>query len=213
VINSVDALMHFKSKYFLASHSSTFRYPKTFASNDPEELFKVISEYGVERWIAKPPAGSLGRDIFLLTARDPNTHVILESMTGPEADEYCLLQPYVEEIKKGEKRVLIAGGEPVGQYLRHARKDHRTNVMHNAEIEPCDLDKNEYKYCQTIGSFLVAHGADFVGVDLAYPYVIEFNVINPGGLLTIESLTGKDLTADIIDRVFPKTPNDSSQST
>jgi len=134
-------------------------------------------------------------------------------MTGPEADQYCLLQPYVEEIIKGEKRVLIAGGEPVGQYLRHAGKDHRTNVMHDAEIEPCDLDEAEDKYCRTIGAFLTSHGADFVGLDLAYPYVIEFNVINPGGLLTIESLTGKDLTADIIDRIFPESRGESHQTT
>ncbi|MEO2178414.1 MAG: hypothetical protein ABGY96_30575 [bacterium] len=219
VINSIDSLMHFKSKYFLASQGATFTYPPTFASNNPDELYDVIKsksnaikKSGNGRWIAKPPAGSLGRDIFLLTADDPNTRVILESMTGPEADQYCLLQPYVEEIQQGEKRVLIAGGEPVGQYLRHARKDHRTNVMHGADIEPCELNTEEYEYCQTIGQFLTAHGAAFVGVDLAYPFVIEFNVVNPGGLLTIEALTGQNLAPDIIDNIFPDSLPDSLQS-
>ena len=203
VINSIDAIMHFKSKYFLANHSDIFRYPPTYASSNPDALFHTIQSQGGQ-WIAKPPAGSLGRDIFLLSASDPNTRVILESMTGPEADQYCLLQPYVEQIEQGEKRILIAGGQPVGQYIRHARKDHRTNVMQGADVKACELNEDEMAYCKKIGAFLKSHGAEFVGLDLAYPYVIEFNVINPGGLLTIESINGLDLTASIIDKIFPE---------
>ena len=121
IINSLDALMHFKSKYFLASQNE-LHYPKTYASNNPDDLYSII-ESSDTAWIAKPPAGSLGRDVFLLKAGDPNIRVILESMTGPESDQYCLLQPYIEEIQQGEKRVLFAGGEVVGQYLRTASKD------------------------------------------------------------------------------------------
>ena len=202
VINSIDALMHFKSKYFLASQEQTFRYPATYASTDPDELFAIISSRG-GRWIAKPPAGSLGRDIFLLSREDPNVRVILESMTGVEADQYCLLQPYIEQIEQGEKRVLFAAGKVVGQYIRRPQKDHRTNLMHGAAIEICELTADEARHCDTIGKFLNRHGAVYVGLDLAFPYVIEFNVINPGGLMTIESLSGADLTPDIIDRIFP----------
>ncbi len=200
IINSLTALMHFKSKYFLASQTE-INYPKTYASNDPAELFSII-ESGNHKWIAKPPAGSLGRDIFLLTADDPNARVILESMTGPEADQYCLLQPYIDEILKGEKRILFAGGVPIGQYLRLPGKDHRTNILHGAEIQSCELTAEELDYCKTIGNLLINNGADFVGLDMAYPYVIEFNVVNPGGLLTIESLTGNDLTANAVDHIF-----------
>ncbi len=84
--------------------------------------------------------------------------------------------------------------------------------MHGADIEPCELNTEEYEYCQTIGQFLTAHGAAFVGVDLAYPFVIEFNVVNPGGLLTIEALTGQNLAPDIIDNIFPDSLPDSLQS-
>ncbi|MBV1877838.1 MAG: hypothetical protein KUG79_09375 [Pseudomonadales bacterium] len=201
VINSIDAIMHLKSKYFLASHKDIFKYPPTYASTNAEHLFQTISTLGGQ-WIAKPPAGSLGRDIFLLEKDDPNTRVILESMTGPEGNQYCLLQPYVSEIQQGEKRVLIAGGEPVGQYIRHANKDHRTNIMHGAKIESCSLSDNEQQYCMKIGRFLKSFGAEFVGLDLAYPYVIEFNVINPGGLQTIESIGGENLAASIIDKIL-----------
>jgi len=203
VINSPNCLLNLKSKYSLASHSDTFQYPESHASTDPDALFNVIKSGG-GKWIAKPPAGSMGKDVFLLSANDPNTRVILDTMTGVNADQYCLIQRYVEEIQQGEKRVIFAGGSPVGQYRRLASKDHRTNLVQGADCEACELSAEELSYCERIGAFLMSEGASFVGMDLAYPFVIEFNVINPGGVLTIESLGGKDLTFDIIDRIFPE---------
>jgi glutathione synthase len=201
LINSLEALMHFKSKYFLASHPEIFQYPKTYASTSPADLFNIIERAG-GRWIAKPPAGSLGRDIFLLTAKDHNTRVILESMTGPESDQYCLIQAYVDEIGAGEKRVLIANGKPVAQYRRHSNSDHRTNVSAGATTELCDLTAEETHYCEQIGAFLAARGALYVGLDLAFPWVIEFNVVNPGGIQTIEAMGGQDPSTKIIDEIF-----------
>ncbi len=200
IYNSLDAIMHFKSKYFAATNPDVFRHPDTWASNDPAELLAIMQAEG-GRWIAKPPASSFGRNVYLLTAADPNVRVILESMCGPEEDRFCLLQRYVEEIAQGEKRVLLAGGHPVGQYQRRALLDHRTNVQQGASTEPCELTPEEQVYCERIGQALKAHGAEFVGIDLVYPWVIEFNVINPGGVLTIEELTGTDLTTAIVDRI------------
>ncbi len=199
IINSLDAIMHLKSKYFLAGKPDRFHYPETHASTDPDELFRVIGDGG--KWIAKPPAGSLGRDVFLLEREDANVRVILNSLCGPDQDRYVLLQRYVAEIEAGEKRILLAGGKPVGQYRRLQDADHRTNLNTGARIEPCDLTPEETACCFRLGSLLQDMGAEFVGLDLAWPWVIEFNVINPGGLLTIEQLTGQDLSEAILDEI------------
>jgi len=204
VINSLDTLMHLKSKYFMAS-AAEIQYPESWASNDPEELFDVMQRRGGS-WIVKPPAGSFGRDVYRLTAEDTNCRVILETMTGYEDLQYCLLQRYVEEVSEGEKRILFAAGEPVGQYLRRATRDHRTNLMQGAEAETTELSADEKACCGRIGTLLKQLGADFVGVDLAYPWVIELNVVNPGGITTIEGLGGEDLSAIILDRIFPNSP-------
>jgi glutathione synthase len=197
LVNSLDTIMHLKSKYFLASKPELFKYPETFASSNPDTLFEIISKGG--KWIVKPPAGSFGRDVFFLTNEDPNTRVILQTLCGPEMNQYTLLQQYVPEIERGEKRVLLAGGKPVGQYRRVANQDHRTNIMQGAHSEPCELTREELAYCLQIGKYFREFGAEFVGLDLAYPWIIECNVINPGGLLTIEELTGVDLTGTILD--------------
>jgi glutathione synthase len=201
LINSLDAIMHFKSKYFTASHADVFRHPETWASTHPDVLYEVMHSKG-GKWIVKPPASSFGRNVYLLTADDPNARVILESMCGFEEDEFCLLQRYVEEIAQGEKRVLLAGGKPVGQYLRTQGRDHRTNVWQGANMAACELTLEERRYCEKIGQRLLSFGAEFVGMDLVFPWVIEFNVINPGGITTIEQLTGTDITSAIIDEVI-----------
>ena len=170
IINSLDEIMHLKSKYFLASRPELFRYPTTYASNNPAELYQIIEQGG--RWIAKPPAGSLGREVFLISNEDANARVILETLCGPDNDQYTLLQAYVAEIEQGEKRVLFAGGKPVGQYRRIAETDHRTNIMQGARSEACKLTKEEANYCEKLGAFLKDFGAELVGLDLAYPWII-----------------------------------------
>ncbi len=199
IINSLDAIMHLKSKYFLASKPELFKYPESFASTNPDELYEILCTG--DRWITKPPAGSLGRDVYLLSATDPNARVILENLCGPDRNQFALLQAYVPEIEQGEKRVLFAGGKVVGQYLRIAVADHRTNLMQGAKSEPCELTTDEAAYCRKLGSFLKEFGADYVGLDLVFPWIIEFNVINAGGLLTIEELTGQDLSSTIISEI------------
>lgn len=200
LINSLDAIMYLKSKYFLASKTDLIRYPDSWASTDPDYLYGITKREG-GRWIAKPPAGSLGKDVFLLEENDPNIPLILETLTGDQHERYCLLQRYVEEINSGEKRVLLANGKPLAQYMRTAVSDHRTNLMQGAKAEPCGLSPEEERYCEQIGSFLRSKGAYFVGLDLVYPWVIEVNVVNPGGILTIEQLEGGDLTPRVIDSI------------
>ncbi len=200
IVNSLNAIMHLKSKYFLASLPDLITYPESHAASDPNVLREIIETGG--DWIAKPPAGSLGRDVFRLNAGDPNLMGILESLCGFDHDRYVLLQRRVPEIDQGEKRVLFSAGKVVGQYHRTAGSDHRTNLMQGGVPTACSLTAEEQTYCDSLGAFLKDQGAEFVGLDLAYPYVIEFNVINPGGIATIESLTGEDLAPAVVQPIL-----------
>ncbi len=42
----------------------------------------------------------------------------------------------------------------------------------------------------------------FIGVDLAHPYVIEVNILNPGGLNTVYNLTGEDYSEEVIAKAI-----------
>jgi glutathione synthase/RimK-type ligase-like ATP-grasp enzyme len=43
-----------------------------------------------------------------------------------------------------------------------------------------------------------SQGARFIGIDLVYPYVIEINVINPGGIGTLIKLGEGDQAQRVI---------------
>jgi glutathione synthase len=192
VVNSVDALMYLKSKYLLAASPRHFPGPETHASPNAQELIDIVTSGG-GRWIIKPPAGSLGRDVFLVEPGDSNLATILQHLCGADNDQYTMIQRYLPAIENGEKRVLLAAGKVMGQYLRRAGSDHRTNVSQGAAIERSDLTADETALCHEIGRQLVQRGAVYAGIDLVYPHLIEVNVINPGGLTTIEELTGTNL--------------------
>lgn len=202
LVNSLAAIMHLKSKFFLATRPEVFPSPETYGSSDAAELVGIVQE-NPGRWIVKPPAGSLGRDVFLTDDQDTNLSAIITNLCGPLNNQYTLLQRYVPEIENGEKRILVAGGIIIDQYRRTAtQQDHRTNVHQGATVSTCSLSAQEQALCERLAATLLRHGARFAGIDLAYPWLIEVNVINPGGITTIESLTGQDRTQDVLNAVL-----------
>lgn len=201
VINSLEALMHLKSKYFLTGMGEPVRHPETHASTSPPALMEIMRAKGGQ-WIAKPPAGSLGREVFLLDGADNNAPAILEHLCGRDQSRYALLQRYVPEVAlQGEKRVLVAAGQVVGQYRRLGSKDHRTNVAQGASVESATLTPEEQDCCGKIGERLALMGAVYFAIDLAFPWVIELNVVNPGGLATLHQLDGHDLGPAVAELV------------
>ena len=201
VINSLEALMHFNSKYYLTTQPQAFPQPETHAARNAVELAQIINSKG-GMWIVKPPAGSLGRDVFLVNPSDTNLNSILEHMCGKENTNYTIIQRYVREVENGEKRVILAGRRVIDQYKRLPTADHRNNISQGAISEHCELTKDEREYCEDLAQILFAEGVHFSGIDLAWPWLIEINVINPGGVATIEAITGADRTTEVLEAVF-----------
>jgi glutathione synthase len=185
-----QALLELHAKYAVPLGPLAASHPETHASNDPRRLARIVERGG--DWIAKPPGASFGREVYRLRTGDPNLHVVLDALTGHDGSQYALLQRYVPEIERGETRVIVAGGEVIAAYLRRPVADHRANLAADAQAEPVSLDANERTLAQRCALWLVARGVAFAAVDIAWPWIVEFNVANPGGLATLERLTGVD---------------------
>lgn len=177
-VNTADALVYLHGKFDLAEFG-----PETHASADVDALMDIVAGGG--RWVAKPTAGSFGRDVFLLDADDIHCRAVFEHLTGRGAGRYCLLQRYVEEAEHNEKRVIVAGGEIIGAYAKIGG-----NLATGAVTGSTELDAGETALVRKVDAHLHSRGAKFAGIDLAAPYVLEANVANPGGLGTLEQLTG-----------------------
>jgi len=192
-VTEIDVFLTLHGKYRWLEHM-----PETHASNDVNALVEVLEQGG--NWVAKPTAGSFGRDVHFL-APGIDHRPILTRLTGGELREYCLLQRYVAEIERGETRTLVAGGRIIGSYLRKPR-DGIANIALGAKARTTTLDPGEEALVSGIAEELLAQGVGFAAVDIAYPYLMEVNVANPGGLATLETLTGGDLSPAVAQAVI-----------
>jgi glutathione synthase len=189
-VTTPQALLELHGKYALPLGPLAQHHPESYASNDPRRLAALVARGG--EWIAKPPGASFGRGVYRLHADDPNLRVVLDALTGHDGSQYALLQRYVPEIERGETRVLVAGGEPIAAYLRQPVADHRANLAADAHAEPIELKGDTRELAQRCAAWLATRGVGFAAVDIAFPWIVEFNVANPGGLGTLARLTGVD---------------------
>ena len=195
-INNCHALVHLNSKYSLAALPKSIQQPERLASANPDSMKQVLQHKA--EWMMKPAAESQGRGVYQLSSEDPNTHSILDHEIPPGLRAFRLIESRVKEIEQGEKRVLIAGGTFIGAYLRRAQQDHRTNLATGAAAEQTRLNENEQQICHMVAEHCESQGARFIGIDLVYPYVIEINVINPGGIGTLIKLGEGDQAQRVI---------------
>lgn len=191
-VTEVDALLYLHGKYHWLEHM-----PETHADNDVATLLAVIAGGGT--WVAKPTAGSYGRDVHLL-APGQDHRAVLERLTGGDLRQYCLLQRYVPEIERGEKRSLVAGGRIIGSYLRMPDGG-LANLASGGTAQATSLSAAEESLVSEVARDLTGRGVGFAAVDVAYPYLMEVNVANPGGLATLESLTGADFSRAVVDAI------------
>lgn len=182
---AVMASLHGKHRWLHAM-------PETHTSTDVAYLYRMVSSGG--DWVVKPTAGSYGRNVRLFRAGEATLEALVSLSNGLDGS-YLMAQRFVPEISLGEKRTLVAGGRLLGTYLRVPPEgDITSNLSAGATPASACLTEAETALIAPIAAELAHLGAGYAAVDTVYPYLMEVNVANPGGLATIESLGGGDLT-------------------
>lgn len=184
-VNTPTALLLLHGKYRWGAFT-----PETHAAAHPADLATVIDRGG--DWLLKPPAGSFGRGIERIGRDLGNWRQRLATRTA-SGQRYVLLQRYLPDAQTREKRVLVAGSTIIGAYRRLPKKDAiANNLAQNGEAAPTALLRGERELIETLCAKLTAAGVRFAGIDIVFPFVLEVNLANPGGLLTLQSVYGED---------------------
>ncbi|MDA9445765.1 RimK family alpha-L-glutamate ligase [Bradyrhizobium sp. CCBAU 21360] len=215
-VNSIEGLVFLNTKqalgYVLPKENRAFSY----ISNDFSLLWERYRQSQDKWWVAKPPNAAYGRNVFLLPPNGPNVRTILQCLTGnagvPDIGwggvggfkaEYAILQQFIPEVAQGEKRVIVSCGKAVAWHGRQARPDdHRSNITQGGKLISVDLHSNEIGLAELLGQKLMAHGINFVGIDMAYPYILEFNVSSPGGLYDAKVASGTDRSDQVAQLII-----------
>lgn len=122
-----------------------------------------------------------------------------------------LLMPYFKNLcpnlpKGNEKCVLLVGGEVYPGYT-HTLDHSGTTMRQGARdtLMPCVLTDEEHELYSDLAKKLHEEGCNYAGIDLAFPNIIEVNVLNPDGLRRMHMLTGNDRSAEIVEQAVQAT--------
>jgi glutathione synthase len=231
-LRSVDVVLQrqdppFDMAYVTTTHLLERIHPETLVVNDPfwvrncPEKILVLDfpELGPPTQIArglddlrafkerhgdmilKPLYGNGGAGVFRLGEADRNLAALHELFAGISR-EPLIAQKFLPAVEKGDKRVILIEGEPVGVINRVPQKGETRSNMHvGGRAEAAVLDERDREICAAIGPTLRERGLIFVGIDVIGGRLTEINVTSPTGMQELERFDGIDVAGRFWDAI------------
>ncbi|PVA10098.1 glutathione synthase [Pelagivirga sediminicola] len=151
--------------------------------------------------ILKPLYGNGGAGVFLLKGGDSNLSSLHEMFTG-FSREPLIVQKFLPDVSKGDKRVILVDGEAVGAINRvPAKGETRSNMHVGGRPEKVALTDRDREICAAIGPLLREKGQIFVGIDVIGEYLTEINVTSPTGIQELERFDNVNIAGKIWDAI------------
>ena len=171
--------------------------PPTLVTRDRAMIHAFRREHG--NIILKPLYGNGGAGVFLIQEGDQNLNSLIELFEQSFREPF-MVQRYLPEVRKGDKRIILVDGEPVAGLNRvPADGEARSNMHVGGRPELSELTNREHEICAAIGPALKARDMIFVGIDVIGGYLTEINVTSPTGIREIKRFGGPDIAALIWD--------------
>ena len=175
--------------------------PETLITRDRPSIDKFRSKH--KDIILKPLYGNGGAGVFLVKEGDSNYSALIE-MFMENSREPLIAQAFLKDVEKGDKRIIIIDGEPVGAINRIPQKGEMRSNMHVGGLATStDLTASDLYICEAIGPMLKDRGQILVGIDVIGDKMTEINITSPTGVQELKEFTGIDAAAlawDAIER-------------
>ncbi|HEX5378372.1 MAG TPA: glutathione synthase [Phenylobacterium sp.] len=197
VVNNPTEVRNAPEKLFVTTFEGV--QPPTLITSDMEAIYRFRAQHG--DIVLKPLYGGGGSGVARLLADDPNLDAMLDlhRMIGREP---VIAQKFIPAVVKGDKRILLVDGEPVGAINRVPNPGQiRSNLAVGGRAEAVELTARDKELCAIIGPELKRRGLLFVGIDVIGDYLTEINVTSPTGARALQKFTGVDASAILWDRI------------
>ena len=173
--------------------------PPTLITRDRGLIAAFRREHG--NIILKPLYGNGGAGVFFLQEGDHNLIALIELFEQNYREPF-MVQRYLPDVRKGDKRIILVDGEPVAGLNRvPAEGEARSNMHVGGRPELSALTEREREICAAIGPALKQRDMIFVGIDVIGGYLTEINVTSPTGIREIKRFGGPDIAALIWDAI------------
>jgi glutathione synthase len=217
----------FDMGYITTTHLLDMIHPGTLVVNDPFWVRNFPEKLLVLRFPELTPPTTIARDLATLRAfKERHGEIILKPLYGNggagvfrlgEADrnmaslhelfasinrEPLIVQKFLPAVTKGDKRIILVDGEPVGAINRvPAAGEVRSNMHVGGRPEKVGLTERDREICAAIGPTLREHGQIFVGIDVIGDWLTEINVTSPTGIQELERFDGINVAARIWEAI------------
>ena len=170
----------------------------TLVTRDAARLRAFHEQHGDV--ILKPLDGMGGMGVFRVKADGMNLGSIIE-MLSEDGARSVMAQKFIPDIKDGDKRILLIGGEPVPYSLARIPQGNevRGNLAAGGLGVAQPLTAHDREIAAALGPVLAARGLLLVGLDAIGDWLTEVNVTSPTCFREIMDQTGFDVAAMFVD--------------
>jgi len=198
VINDPAGVRDAPEKVFVLDFAQYM--PPTMVTRSIGAARHFLAEHGT--LVLKPLHGNAGKAVFKIEQDGSNLAPLMELFNTTFREPH-MLQKFLPEVGKGDKRIVLIDGEVAGAINRRpAAGDIRSNLAAGGTAEPSDLTDEEREICSALGPELKKRGLLFVGIDvIGGKWLTEINVTSPTGIVAIDKFNGTDTPALIWEAI------------
>ena len=177
--------------------------PPTLVTRSLEETRLFLAEHGAI--VIKPLHGNGGKAIFRVGPEGENLSALMEVFNQTWREPH-MVQAFLPDVAKGDKRIVLVDGEVAGAINRlPGEGEIRSNLAVGGSAEKTDLTPREREICAALAPELKRRGLLFVGIDvIGGEWLTEINVTSPTGIVAIERFDGTDVAGMIWDAIEAK---------
>ena len=170
----------------------------TLVTRDPQAVRDFHAQH--RDIILKPLDGMGGMGIFRVKDDGLNLGAIIETLNRDGA-QTVMVQKFIPAIDKGDKRVLVIGGQVVPYCLARIPQggEVRGNLAAGGKGVAQTISARDREIAEALGPVLAQRGLLLVGLDVIGDCLTEVNVTSPTCFQEIFDQTGFDVAAMFID--------------
>ncbi|MBP9791750.1 MAG: glutathione synthase [Rickettsiales bacterium] len=186
IVNNPTAIRNFTEKLSIlmfpelipkTAVTSNLDEAKEFLNTNKSIVCKTLYEFG-------------GNDIKKFDLENSKDFLHHFQLLSQKSNTPLMLQKFIPSITKGDKRIIIVDGKPIGALKKVPRKGtFISNLCAGGEAQKTTLTKRDIVIAQQVGASLLKHNIAFAGIDVIGKYLTEINVTSPTGLVAINKLS------------------------
>ena len=180
------------------------RFPQccapTLVSRHPARIREFLAEQ--QHIVVKPLDGMGGYQVFVLQLGDPNTTMILDSITL-SGTRQVMAQRYIPEISAGDKRILVIDGIAYPRALARVplAGETRGNLAAGGTGKGVELTQRDHWIVEQVAAYLREEGLLFVGLDVIGDYLTEINVTSPTCVRELDAIYNDNISARLFEAI------------